>query len=343
MMTERARVGIIGMGRMGKRHLEAYLRNADVYVEACCDAKPGALDFLETRGVHCRKYSDWHKMLQDESLNLLSVVTNGPTHAEITIEAAKAKIPRIICEKPMATSIRAAEQMIEATQKSGTRLAINYSRRWSKDYIALKERLQSGAIGKLCEMHFVCGGGLLACNGSHFFDLMRFLSGSEPNEAVGFIDKTGTPNPRGAEFTDPGGYGLVKFQNQMRGIVDMNEDLGIPPKIEIVGSIGRVLIDEVKNMWTMAAREGNDRSAPLGKYDLPLVEHPIPSEPLDPTKLVELTIKQVLGNDEISCTGTDGLASLQMVMAFHASDREGNMPLPLPIPAKFYGMVVNFT
>jgi predicted dehydrogenase len=342
-MTEKSHVGIIGLGRMGKRHLEAYLRITDVSVEACCDAKPGALDFLNTRGVHCKKYSDWHKMLHDESFDLLSIVTNGPTHAEITIEAAQENAPRIICEKPMATSIRAAMQMIETTQKSGTRLAINYSRRWSKDYFALKEQLQSGVIGKLCEMHFVCGGGLLACNGSHFFDLMRFLSGSEPNEAVGFIDKTGTPNPRGAQFTDPGGYGLVKFQNQMRCIVDMNEDLGIPPRIEIVGSIGRVLIDEVKNVWTIASREGNDRSAPLGKYDLPLSEHPIASEPLDPTKLVELTIRQILGKGEISCTGADGLASLQMVMAFHASDREGNIPVPLPLPDKYYEMAVNFT
>lgn len=342
-MAEKVHVGIVGLGRMGRRHLAAYLGNTDVIVEACCDTNPGALDFLESSGVHCRKYSDWQRMLEEEPFDLLSIVTNGPTHAEITIAAARAKVPRIICEKPMATSINAAMQMIEVTRKSGTRLAVNYSRRWSRDYLALKEQLQSGAIGKLCEMHFVCGGGLLACNGSHFFDLMRFLSNDEPKEAIGFIDKTGTPNPRGTQFTDPGGFGLVTFRKQMRGIVDMSEDLGIPPKIEVVGSIGRVLIDEVKNLWTIASREGSDRSAPLGKYDLPLVEHRIPAEPIDPTALLALTIKQILGNGEISCTGADGLASLQMVMAVHASDIEGNGRVPLPLPAKHNEMVINFT
>lgn len=79
-MAKKARIGIAGLGRMGRRHLEAYLRNPQVVVEACCDANSAALDFLETRGVHCRKYADWQEMLKEESLELLSIVTNGPTH-----------------------------------------------------------------------------------------------------------------------------------------------------------------------------------------------------------------------------------------------------------------------
>jgi predicted dehydrogenase len=328
---------------MGRRHLEAYLRTPVVKVEACSDTNPEALSFLKARNVDCRQYSDWREMLSRETLDLLSVVTNGPTHAEITIEASRAKVPRVLCEKPMATSIKDARAMIEEARQNCTRLAINYSRRWSNDYRKLTNLIKNDIIGRLCEVYCVCGGGLLACNGSHFFDLMRFLSDSEANSAIGFIDKTGTPNPRGSQFTDPGAFGLVRFENGMRGFIDMYEDLGIPPRIELVGSLGRVIIDETKNSWILECRDGKDRLEPLGKYDLPLVQQPIPSEPLDPVKLVENAIDEILNDRPIPCTGEDGLAALHMLFGFHASDREGNVPIALPLSAKYGDMRLNFT
>jgi predicted dehydrogenase len=327
---------------MGRRHLEAYLKNSEVTVEACSDSNPEALQFLKTRKVNCKAFPDWRKMLRDQRFDLLSVVTNSPTHAEITITAAEAKIPRVICEKPMATSMTDGKRMLAAAQANGTRLAINYSRRWSKDYRRLKEIVQNGAIGNLCQVSAVCGGGQLACNGSHFFDLMRYLSDSEPTHAVAHIDKRETPNPRGPQFTDPGGFGLLRFANGMRGFVDMYEDLGIPPQIEIVGSIGRITIDETRNSWVVQSRQGKDREEKLGKYDLPLKPETLNTEPLDPQKLVEGTIVEMLGNGRVSCTGADGLAALEIVMAFHASDREGSAEIPFPLSPKYHGMAINF-
>lgn len=169
-------------------------------------------------------------------------------------------------------------------------------------------------------------------------------SSPEADTVVGFVDNRGTPNPRGAQFTDPGAFGIVRFNNGMRGFVDMYEDLGIPPKIEIIGSIGRVVIDESKDSWLVESREGKDRLERLGRYDLPLVGHQFLAEPLDPIKLFERTIREMLDDVEpISCTGTDGIVDLQMIMGFHASDREGNIPLSLPLSSKYDDLVINFT
>ncbi len=342
-MVGKVSVGVIGLGRMGRRHVEAYLQNPEIRLEACCDVNPEALRFLDTRNAACRKYTDWHEMLERETFDLLSIVTNGPSHAEITIAAAKKKVPRLISEKPMATSIRDAKLMIEATKASGTRLVINYSRRWADDYRRLRDLIRKGTIGNLCEVHCVCGGGQLACNGSHFFDLMRFLSDSEPVSVLGYVDKKGTPNPRGPQFSDPGGYGLVRFSNAMRGFVDMYEDLGIPPRIEIVGSIGRVVIDETKNAWYVESRDASDRAESLGKYDLPLKQRSLPSQPLDLQQLLTRAVLEILTDGSLSCSGPDGLAALQMVLGFHASDREGNVPLSLPLPSKYNDLTINFT
>lgn len=341
-MAQKIRVGVIGLGRMGRRHLQAYLASSKVTVVACCDANPGTFEFLNGK-LECKKYTDWHEMVANETLDLLSVVTNAPTHAEITIAAANAKVPRIICEKPMATSVQDAIKMIEVTDANGAKLAVNYSRRWSEDYRKLKLILREGTIGVLCEIYCVCGGGQLACNGSHFFDLMRFMSDSEPSSLIGFVDKRGTPNPRGPQFTDPGAFCLLQFENGMRGFVDMYEDLGIPPRIDIVGSIGRVSIDETTNSWVIETRQGDDRTQPLGKYDLKLVKQVLPTEPLDPLRLVERTIDEMLSERPLACSGRDGLAALQMVMGVHASDAEGNKHLPLPLPDTYRKLAINFT
>jgi predicted dehydrogenase len=342
-VTKEFRVGIVGLGRFGRCHLEAYLKNPRVKVKACSDANPEAFKALEARKVDCKRFTDWHQMLKEETFDLLSVVTNGPSHAEISITAAESKIPRIICEKPMATSIKDAKRMVAAAETNSTRLVINYSRRWAKDYCNLKEKIRKGLIGNLCQIYFTCGGGQLACNGSHFLDLMRFLSDSEPSSVVGFVDKRGTPNPRGPQFTDPGAFGAVRFANGMRGFVDMYEDLGIPPRIEIVGSIGRILINESGNSWTVESRRGKDRAERLTRYDLPLKGGLLKTEFLDPEKLLGNAVAEVLGDHRLSCTGLDGLASLQMVMGFHASDREGNVPVNLPLPHEYEDMAINFT
>jgi len=328
---------------MGRRHLEAFRRIEGLVVGACCDARSEALKFLDDSGITCRQYTDWRDMLKEESFDVLSVVTNGPSHAAITIQAAKVGVPRIVCEKPMATSVKDALGMIEATQTSGARLAINYSRRWSDDYRGLKESIRQGTIGDLCHFYFVCGGGLLACNGSHFFDLLRFISDSEAISATAYIDKRGSPNPRGREFNDPGAYGILRLKNGVRGFLDMYEDLGVQPRMEIVGSLGRVIIDEVNNSWSVESREEKDRTEPLGKYDLPVNRRPFPSRPLDVVDLLLKTVEEILDKGQISCTGIDGLAALQMIMGFHVSDMEGNRPVALPIPKKFEGLRVNFT
>lgn len=327
---------------MGRRHLEAYLRIPDVAVEACSDVNAEALKFLDSKNVKCRQYRDWEEMLRNETLDVLSVVTNGPAHAEITIAAANAKVPRVICEKPMATTIEDALKMIDSVNSNGTRLAINFSRRWSKDYAKLKAIIKNGTIGTLRQVHCVCGGGQLAMNGSHFLDLMRYLSDSEPVSVTGWIDKAGTPNPRGTQFQDPGGLGVVRFVSGMRGFIDMYEDLGVPPRIELVGSIGYVMIDEVRNRWVVEHREEKDRLAPLGRYDLPLKTEELATNSLDPTRLVEETIREILTDGTIACTGLDGLAALQMLIAFHVSENKANTTLTLPVPEEYNSLEIRF-
>jgi predicted dehydrogenase len=330
-----SRAGVFGLGRHGGRHLQAYQLQDGVEIAAVCDSQAERISEICAKYPSAKGYTDWREMLAHEQLDIISVVTNGPSHAPIAIAAAEAGVSRIFCEKPMATSVKDAQAMIDTCRNRGARLSISHGRRWVREYQLLHDLIANGLIGKLCEIWFTCGGGLFACNGSHFLDLMRMLSGANPVSVVGFLDKTGTPNPRGSDFIDPGAMAVYWFDNGMRGIIDMYEDLGVPPRIEIVGSIGRIMIDEVSNRWEILARDGSNREQPIQHYWLPLRQYPFDSVPLDAVDMLVKALNELLGEGHISCSGEDGMISLEMVIGTHASSQNSSISVQFPLSESY--------
>ena len=331
----KARAAVIGLGGHGLRHLQAYDLLDGVEVAAVCDVRPESVSRALADRQGARGYTDWRELIAEEKPDILSVVTNGPTHAPITVEAARGGVRHVLCEKPMATSVRDAREMIRACRESGTRLSVSHGRRWTESYRRLRELIEGGAIGRPCHVWATCGGGLFAGNGTHMMDLARMLSGSEPVSVMAVLDKSGRPNPRGSQFQDPGAVALYQFASGMRLVIDMFEDLGVPPRVEIVGSVGRVLIDEVAARWEVAARTEEDRDRPLTQYGLPLVPVPFEGARPDLIRMLAGAFEELLGGGEISCTGEDGLASLQMVIGAHVSGRDGGRAVSLPLAEEY--------
>lgn len=337
------RAAVIGLGRHGLRHLQAYQRLDHVQVTAVCDVRSENVSAAHAELPSAHGYEDWQQLLVKERPDVLSVVTNGPSHAQITIAAAEAGVSHILCEKPFATSVDDGLRMIRTCDDHRTRLAVCHARRWVSSYQQLRDLIADGLIGKLCHIWFTCGGGLFAGNGMHFMDLARMLSGANPILATGVVDQTGTPNPRGVEFHDPGAVALYHFDNRMRMVIDMFEDLGVPPRIEVVGSMGRILIDEIESRWEILARDGEDRHKPVGHYWLPLVPTSFQPVALDMVEMLADGLKELLGGGQITCSGADGLATLEMVIAAHASSRNGGIPIQLPLTEEYRGIDLPMT
>lgn len=328
-----ARAAIIGFGGMGKRHLAAY-RRAGIDVVAVADTRAVALEQAKAEVPSVRCYESTERLLTEEAkqIDVVSVVTNSPSHAPITIQGAKAGVKNILCEKPMATTLQDAHRMIEACRMSGTRLAINHVRRWSRNHLELKRRLDEGLIGPLRHIYYQSGSTGLGNMGTVFFDTMRFYAASEAAWVLGFIDRTGTPSVRGPQFVDPGGYGILQFHNGIRGFVDTSEDTGVRYVLHLVGAYGRVVIDELNNTWTIEARPEPERQKPLTLYIAPM--EPIPFQVVEPWDVVALTSRAFLNlvsGSPVACDGEIGLRALELVMAFHQSDRLSHQRVTLPL------------
>lgn len=323
---------IIGFGGQGQRHLAAY-EQLGVTVVAVCDFFPDKALTKVPPSLKNAVYKTVDELLtRHHGLDIVSVVTNAPTHAATTIRCAEAGIPRILCEKPMATNLTDAERMIAICKQRGVRLAINHTRRQNANHYKLKKLIAGGLIGKVRHFYFQHGSVGLGNNGVHFFDSMRFYAESEPVWVIGFTDKTGTPNVRGAQFKDPGAFGMMMFANGTRAFVDTSEDTGVPHIFEIVGEYGRVVIEEFHNDWRIYARSPEDRAQPLTRYSLPTPLEPFSLETnFDIVDLTKRALKELLEEDPIRCTGEDGMKALEMAIAFHVSDAEDNRRIPLPL------------
>jgi hypothetical protein len=158
---------------------------------------------------------------------------------------AEAGVPRIFCEKPMATSLTDCGTMINVCERHGVRLALNHARRWSPRWRAVRDLLASGRVGPLRSIHVSLGGGRLGCNASHLFDLIRMITGQEFVDATGWLDTAGTPDPRGAEFRDPGGHAVLHLADGTRVFLEQMEDLLTQPVLHLATPTGFGLIDEL--------------------------------------------------------------------------------------------------
>lgn len=196
------RVAVLGAGSVAQtRHLPEYAANPNAEIA-------GILDFNQARAQELceryggRAYGSLEEVLEDSSVDAVSVCTPNATHAEYTIKALKAG-KHVLVEKPMALSLSEGRDMMAAEKKSGKTLMLGHNQRLVKAHIKAKELLRTGAIGELLffQCNFKHAGpetwsadpgaatwffrkdkanfGVMGDLGAHKIDLIRYLTDSE--------------------------------------------------------------------------------------------------------------------------------------------------------------------
>lgn len=201
------RVGVIGLG-VGERHVAAYKEIPGVSVTSVCDMDEEKLHAVADRQEVAGRYTDYRKLIEDPSLDAVSICTYDDYHAEQVINAFNAG-KHVMAEKPITLNRADLERVIRAQQDSGKRISSNLILRQSPRFIALRDMVQRGDFGDLFymegdyihqilwkitegwrgKMDFYCvtyGGGI------HLIDLMRWIIGEEVTEVAGMGAKKQT-------------------------------------------------------------------------------------------------------------------------------------------------------
>lgn len=201
-MEKSIRVGVVGLGWPGLRHLESYLKHPDVEVLAVCDANPTLLASTRQTYQIERGFGDLDSLLALDGLDAVSICTPNFLH-EPMVRAALAAGKHVLCEKPLAASLAQGERIAAAARDSDRVCMIGFSRRYREDSRAIKAIVESGDLGEIYHAHsgwfrrrfnpsvrgwFLSkeksGGGPLIDLGVHVLDLALWFMGNPRAIAV---------------------------------------------------------------------------------------------------------------------------------------------------------------
>lgn len=210
MIVNILKVGVIGCGSIAQyRHLPEYEANPYVQIVAVCDSnKKRAKEIANKYGVNM--YTDYNELINCEELDAVSVCTPNNLHASISIAVLQSGI-HVLCEKPMATSKKDAEMMIEAAEKSGKKLMIGHNQRFVASHQKAKQLIENGEIGKIYSFRTAFGHsgpenwsvdgkeswffkkdeaslGAMGDLGVHKADLIRYILNEEITEVGAFVE-----------------------------------------------------------------------------------------------------------------------------------------------------------
>src|SRR5438309_6269872 len=98
---DRVRVGVIGVGQIGKSHVEGYSKIEGVEIAAVADVNEAEAARVAAQYGIPAVYPDFRKLLEREDIQAVDVCLHNNFHAPVTIAALDAG-KDVYCEKPMA-------------------------------------------------------------------------------------------------------------------------------------------------------------------------------------------------------------------------------------------------
>ncbi len=264
-MDKKLRVGIIGCGGIANgKHMPNLHKIEEVEMVAFCDIVKEKANLAAARfgSKDAKVYTDYKKLLKDESIDVVHVCTPNRSHGFITVASLEAG-KHVMCEKPMAKTYADAKKMLEAAHKTGKKLTIGYQQRWRGDSMYLKEECEKGTLGDIYYARSIAlrrravptwgvflnefeqGGGPLIDIGTHALDLTLWMMDNyKPRMVVGTTfkkmgDQTQTANAWGdwdpAKFTvEDSAFGFIVMENGATVVLESSWALNIAEPNEAV-------------------------------------------------------------------------------------------------------------
>ncbi|NIQ06278.1 MAG: Gfo/Idh/MocA family oxidoreductase, partial [Candidatus Korarchaeota archaeon] len=186
-------VGIIGCGRAGQLHFEAINHSDDAQVLAIADSDKKVLRQREKEWGVEMTLERYTELLHLPWLDAVIIALPNHLHKDVTIQAVREHL-HVLCEKPIATTTREADAMIDAAEKHDVLLMVAESMRYEKETIEITKLLREGAIGRpvFAELNWLhkferyhyadrnwlndparSGGGQWIINGTHLVSALR--------------------------------------------------------------------------------------------------------------------------------------------------------------------------
>lgn len=230
------RFALIGCGRIAVNHIAAAKEN-QLEIIALCDIVPERMEYIksEFQITEVQMYKNYEEMLFKEKPELVAIATESGKHAEI----AKACIMQgcsLIIEKPIALSMKDADEIIRLSEEKGVKVCACHQNRFNKSIQKIRKALEDNKFGRL--YHGVANirwnrehgyydqalwrgtweqdGGALMNQCIHNIDLLRWMMGDDIEEVMAVTDQLKHDYLEAEDL----GIGIIKFKNGGYGIIE---------------------------------------------------------------------------------------------------------------------------
>ena len=331
---EKIRIGILGTGVIVRDyHIPSLTGNPRVEIVAAGNLHSDSLHALAKKYRIPKTYTNIETMAADPDIDAVIIGLPNSLHATAAVAMLEAG-KHVLCEKPMATSLKEGTQMVEAAQKAKRRLMIGHMWRFDHEIQWLRNVVQSGLLGEIFKVKshaiwlhdgpspqgwFVdpgyAGGGALADMGVHAIDILRYvLGGARP---LRVFATTGT-HFRNLKVDDTANL-LLEFDGGVTGFVEagwyhLYAD-GLEGYSQVYGSKGyaRALPSElhthVEGVWSTTKPIMPARAQ---QCDMPMYH-----------RQMEHFIDCVLNDQEPLIGGSEALWTLRILEAAYRSAESG--------------------
>jgi UDP-N-acetyl-2-amino-2-deoxyglucuronate dehydrogenase len=339
------RVALVGCGRISQTHFDAIRAVDGVDLVAVCDVvEQRAREAGEQNGVPW--FTAYPKMLADVASDAITICTPSGLHPQHGILAARAG-KHVICEKPMAIALAAADELVHACDEHDVHLFVVKQNRLNPSVQLVKRALDKGRFGRIYLANTTVrwtrpqeyydqapwrgtwefDGGAFMNQASHYVDLIQWLVG--PVESV--VAKTATLARR--IETEDTGIAVLKFRSGALGVIEVTM-LTYPKNLE--GSL------------TILGEKGTVR---IGGTAVNKIEHWVFAEPDEDDVLVgqaatnpssvygfghagyyRNVLAVLRGEAAPETDGRAGRKSLELILGIYESAKTGrDVPLPLKV------------
>ncbi|AWS93985.1 MULTISPECIES: D-chiro-inositol-2-dehydrogenase IolG2 [Citrobacter] len=338
---KKLRCGVIGLGRVGKMHVEnMYLLPqldiicaADYFIEEMSD---WLCSVNITSG-----YKNYQELLQRDDIEAVFIFTSTDMHEEIVMAAAQAG-KHIFCEKPLSMNEdeQASMAVLRKVKEKGVTLQVAFNRRFDPQFHEVFDLVRSGKIGRPQMIKITSRdpdllphdlikriGGLIFDFTMHDFDMARFMMQDEVSEVYVKGNTLIDPSLKNIDDVDTlavmltfrnGGYALI--DNSRRAVY------GYDQRVEVFGSEGMAYADNVSES---TVKVFNSQHCVMKN---PLPDFTVRYREAYRTEILHF-IDSVLHHTPVVCTGEDALLAQRIAIAAQQSLKSG---LPVKIASDIY-------
>ncbi|EBX8836239.1 inositol 2-dehydrogenase [Salmonella enterica subsp. enterica serovar Urbana] len=338
---KKLRCGVIGLGRVGKMHVEnMYLLPqldiicaADYFIEEMSD-------WLYSVNI-TSGYKNYQELLQRDDIEAVFIFTSTDMHEEIVTAVAQAG-KHIFCEKPLSMNEdeQASMAVLRKVKEKGVTLQVAFNRRFDPQFHEVFELVRSGKIGRPQMIKITSRdpdllphdlikriGGLIFDFTMHDFDMARFMMQDEVSEVYVKGNTLIDPSLKNIDDVDTlavmltfrnGGYALI--DNSRRAVY------GYDQRVEVFGSEGMAYADNVSES---TVKVFNSQHCIMKN---PLPDFTVRYREAYRTEILHF-IDSVLHHTPVVCTGEDALLAQRIAIAAQQSLKSG---LPVKITSDIY-------